>query len=130
MGDAEQFAVQHRAALVDDELHFHAFCLEMSDDAGRADDRIAGLFVVPETQVEIAREFSAMRQVIFHRLEQRYHMALHILRAASVYVAVVRQHCLEGVVFPAVLRGGDDVDVAEETPALERGIGALEPIDD
>ena len=130
VGDAEEFAVQHGAALIDDELHLHALIFEVLDDGGRADGGIAGFLVVSEAEIEVAGELLAVREVIFHRFEQGDHVALHVLSAAPVDVTVLGEYALEGIMLPAVLGGGNDVDVAEITPAFEGRIGAFQMIDD
>ena len=128
--DTEQFAVQDGAAFVNDEFHLHALCFEVADDVRRAAGGIAGFLVVSEAEIEVAVELFAVGEMIFHRFEERDHVAFHILRAAPVDVAVIREHALERIVFPAVFGGGDDVDVAEIASAFECGVAAFEMIDD
>ena len=127
---AEQFAVKHRAALVNHELHFHAFFLEVSDYVGGAGSGIAGFLVVTEAQIQVAVENLACCKMILHGFEQRNHMRLHILRPSAVDVSVIGENSRERIVFPAVLGGGDDVDVTEVAAALKSRVGALKMIYD
>ena len=130
MRHSQQPAVEHRAALVDDEFHFHALRLEMTDDIRRARGGIAGFFVVSEAKIQVAVELPACRQMIFHGFEQGNHVRLHILRAPAVDISVVGERTRERIVIPAVLRCGNHIDVAEIAPAFQSGVGAFQAVDD